>query len=567
MKANEIVTILNHFKDSSYQRVLIDGTWGIGKTKYVTEFKQELSYACYVSLFGKRDINSIIQEIYYQIIEDVPKGKLKKHFSLFREKLNKFDISYFGVSLSIPVIANIHEAMNKELGRVDTFIIIFDDLERKHQDLDIKEILGLIDSLAKIENIKTVLIAATDQLNEGDKKTFIEYNEKAIDRVYKIGEYAEDAPVEILGEEVWRVISKHTENIEFKNLRTFEKTNLFIREVTEVLGEETFTDKFTKDDIYRMCFATILFKVEHRSQMELLDSKDTKSNFKNAYYTSGEAGVVEYIYNHLLKNSLDNVMSKNAFRHIINWYDTGAFSEEIFYEIASINSYKEKPSNFYSAEQDIVEVIDHCREYIKQLNGDERIEDITSKITTAFPWCELLDIDFGISNEEILDKIKDNISNKIDLGKNLHQNEIDTFLFHTESDNARQLVLSINDAIREEYQKKLIQRIKDCFTENSYKVIYLRDLTDLVRSASSQSIRETLIKSLDENQFFFPIPSGRITEDLWFWCHQVKLLIKEIDQHWEIENYYQDFKDFINSLEVVNEDKLLQHRLKTLFRQ
>ncbi|NCT38072.1 ATP-binding protein [Bacillus sp. EB93] len=56
MKANEITTVLNHFKDSrsDYKRVLIDGTWGIGKTRYVSEFKKDHKHACFVSLFGKK---------------------------------------------------------------------------------------------------------------------------------------------------------------------------------------------------------------------------------------------------------------------------------------------------------------------------------------------------------------------------------------------------------------------------------------------------------------------------------------------------------------------------------
>lgn len=205
MKANEIVTVLNHFKDSSYQRVFIDGTWGIGKTKYVLDFKNAHSDACYVSLFGKKDIESIIQEIYFQIVESVPNGKFKKYSRKLREVFNNVNIEFHGFTISVPLIEKLHSTLYKELGKKGTYIIIFDDLERKHHDLDIKEILGLIDSLAKIENIKTVLIAATDQL-EKDEETFKNYKEKAIDRTYTIEEYAEEAPVEILGEEIWKVI-------------------------------------------------------------------------------------------------------------------------------------------------------------------------------------------------------------------------------------------------------------------------------------------------------------------------------------------------------------------------
>lgn len=236
MKANEIVPVLNHFKDSSYQRVFIDGAWGIGKTKYVIDFRNDHSDSCYVSLFGKKDTESIIQEIYFQIIDSVPNGKIKKYSRKFREVFNNINIEFKGFTISVPLIEKLHSTLYKELGKKGTYIIIFDDLERKHHDLDIKEILGLIDSLAKIDNIKTVLIAASNQLGE-DEETFKNYKEKAIDRTYTIDGFAAEAPFNILGEEVWNVLGKLAGNFEFSNLRTFEKTNLFIKEVIAVIGE------------------------------------------------------------------------------------------------------------------------------------------------------------------------------------------------------------------------------------------------------------------------------------------------------------------------------------------
>lgn len=567
MKANEITTVLNHLKDSSYQRVLINGNWGIGKTKYVTDFKNKYPNACYVSLFGKREIDSLIQEIYFHIIENTPQGSLKKASSVLRDKLNSVNIRFAGVSLSIPVIEDLHNTLNKELEKKETFIIIFDDLERKHDKLSIKEILGLIDSLSKIENIKTVLIAAKEQMEEQDKKVFKRYQEKAIDRNYTVEEYADDAPVNILGEQVWRVLCVVAENFKFNNLRTFEKTSLFIKEVVGILGEEIFTDKFTKDDLYRMCYAAVFFNVEHKSEMVLLDTKEPNSDFRNAYYTSGDSGVIEYLTNYILKNSLDNTMSKNIFHHIKNWYETGSYSREnIVSIIASINSYEEKPKNFFSPEQEILQLIDHTRNYIKNIKGNESIEEIISRLSTAFEWCDVLSTDFGINNEEIVSKLKNNISNSIDIEKNVFQNEIDYWHFHIDSEEALNLVRSINEELKVEYYNQLLQRIKECFIEGSYhKYNYLRDLTDSIISLKDKRIRENILKFLSENQYFFPIPSGQITEELWNWCHRINRLIKNIDQDWGQERYYSTFMAFFIDLEEAKNDKMLQHRLNHLF--
>src|SRR5690625_1117042 len=167
MKANEIINVLNSLRDSSYQRVLINGRWGIGKTKYILDFKEEYSNVCYVSLFGKKDIDSIIQEIYIRIIENTPKGTIKKNTSLLREKLESINVGFLGVSISIPIIEELQKTLHKELSQTDTYIIIFDDLERKHSNLGVEEVLGLLDSLSGIENIKTVLVARSEERRVG----------------------------------------------------------------------------------------------------------------------------------------------------------------------------------------------------------------------------------------------------------------------------------------------------------------------------------------------------------------------------------------------------------------
>ncbi|NRG35062.1 P-loop NTPase fold protein [Niallia circulans] len=566
MKANEIVTVLNHFKDSSYQRVFIDGTWGIGKTKYVLDFKKAHSDACYVSLFGKKDIESIIQDIYFQIVDSLPNGKYKKYSRKVREIFNNVNIEFHGLTISVPLIEKLHSTLYKELGKKGTYIIIFDDLERKHHDLDIKEILGLIDSLAKIESIKTVLIAATDQL-EADKETFKKYKEKAIDRTYTIEEYADEAPLEILNIEIWKVIGIIAEEFEFTNLRTFEKTSLFIKEVIEILGEEIYTDKFTRDDVYRMCFATVFFKIEHKGEMKLLDTEKPNSDLINAFYTTDDNGVIEYLYNYILKNSLDNVMCKSVFHHIRKWYETGAYSIEIITNlIESINSYEEKPKNFYSSEQDILEIIDNTREFIRNLNGTESMDNIISKLNTAFAWCEVLSVDFGISIEEIIKLVGRNIPTKVDLTKSSYQNGIDLWDYHIESKEAGKVVKALNEVLKVEYFDQLVNKIRDCFFQQSYnEYLYLRLLQDSIISTGDTLIRDIVVKSISDNQFFFPIPSGRITEEHWYWCRIIKVIIRDIEKYWGIENYFDDFKSYIYELEITKQDKILKHRLKQLF--
>lgn len=56
-------------------------------------------------------------------------------------------------------------------------------------------------------------------------------------------------------------------------------------------------------------------------------------------------------------------------------------------------------------------------------------------------WCEVLSIEFGVSNEDILNNVKNNISNYIDLEKSISQNDIDLWDFNIESEEARNIIL------------------------------------------------------------------------------------------------------------------------------
>ncbi|MEK5142572.1 P-loop NTPase fold protein [Paenibacillus sp. FSL M7-0134] len=563
MKANEIIKVLGQFKDSSYKNILIDGEWGIGKTKYISDFMKDHSNACYVSLFGKKDVNTIIQEIYFQILDKAPQGKIKKFTSMVRQKMNTLDISYFGVSLSIPVIQNMFRTLNKELSEKDTFIIVFDDLERKHDELDIKEIFGIVDSLSKINNIKIVLVAAVDHI-KNDKENFMNYKEKAIDRIYTIKEYAAEAPMKIMGEQVWKVIGPIADSFEFKNLRTFEKTNYFIKEVALTLGEEIFTEKFTRDDLYRMCFATVFFNIEHKGEMVLLDAKETHSDLMNIYYTTEKSGVILYMCNLILKNSLENDMCKNVLPEIKEWYESGTYSKrDIIDLISSINNYKEKPLNFYSSETEIRNMINNTRKYLRNLSGTEQIQEIIAYLSSTITWCEILSVDLGISNEEILNLIRTNISLQIDITKDWYQDPWD---FPTENDKARNLINLINERLKSEYFIQLSLKIKNLFQQKSYhENSYLKHLIESIFSVSEESIRKNILRDLNDNYYYFPIPTGQITEQQWTWCRNIKNLIREIEMHWGVENYFNDFKSYVGSCEMTETDKMLQHRLKLLF--
>ncbi|MGE0999798.1 hypothetical protein ACQGR7_21985, partial [Bacillus sp. Gnz1/3] len=86
-------------------------------------------------------------------------------------------------------------------------------------------------------------------------------------------------------------------------------------------------------------------------------------------------------------------------------------------------------------------------------------------------------------------------------------------------------------------------------------------------SIKDGSIRDSLVKDIKNQKFFFPIPSGKISKEQWYWCVLIEELIRNIEEVWGVEGYCNDFKTYCNNLECTKQDKMLQIRLKEILRR
>lgn len=70
------------------------------------------------------------------------------------------------------------------------YYIIIDDLERINDNVELKEILGIINYLKNKSHIKIVLIANLKELfqDSNKKEIYISYSEKIIDNTYNLNE-------------------------------------------------------------------------------------------------------------------------------------------------------------------------------------------------------------------------------------------------------------------------------------------------------------------------------------------------------------------------------------------
>lgn len=560
MKANEIVKILKRFSASRYNKILIDGQWGIGKTKFVNNFFDIHPDTCYISLFGKKDIESVNEEIYLKLMEGSLKGGFKKQFNKVTGKLKNINFSFNGFTLSIPLLRNICEQLIGELKRKNSFIIVFDDLERKHDKLEIKEILGLVDSLSNIEGIKIVLVANTNNFDDESKEIFFEYNEKSIDRTYRIKMYSDNAPVDILGTEKWFAIKNIASFFDFTNLRTFQKTEQFIEEVMKEIDDAKFTDKFTKDDIYRMCFATIIYNVEHNRKKVLLE--------KTREDEDGNEDVnVDYIWNYILRRSMDNIYSKSILLHIKQWFENGTYDmNKINRIIKSINKV-ENVINYLSAAEEVTDAIQKWDDNLNELTVEGSLDEIIQAVRYRMSLAEMLGDVFNFSNEKLLEDMRCNILNHVDIEKSVNDNELFTAMYAPQEQTIKILIQKLNEEIIYEYYNKLAEKIiesfnRDIFSEKKYLFV----LKDSVHLITDEKIRENLKGKLVSNKFFFPVPLGKVNQDQMDWCSLSNVLILHIKNYWQDDQVFDRYQEFLENAKSNYHDKMLDYRIELINR-
>ena len=184
--------IINIVKDyltrETNNALLITGEWGVGKTYFFdnklseeikgTSIKENESVKykpIRVSLSGVTSIDDIERRIVAELYPSLNKG-------------TKIGKGIFKFLLSVPKIKEyIPEIPNSDVidSETDNLIICFDDLERRSKTFPIDSLIGYINNLTENNNLKTIIIANTNKIED---ESFDEIKEKLIGREieYKI---------------------------------------------------------------------------------------------------------------------------------------------------------------------------------------------------------------------------------------------------------------------------------------------------------------------------------------------------------------------------------------------
>lgn len=236
MSISVIKKQIDTFLDSESPEVMaIKGDWGIGKTytwnKYLQEAKSEnrikLQKYSYVSLFGVNSLDSFKYSIFENILDrkligtEASVDTFKQNTSNLLASLGRKSVKLVKGASVLKDFAPAIESLS--FLSVEKALICIDDLERKGQNLSIKDVLGLVSLLKEQKKCKVVIL-----LNDGEDglDDYIKYREKAIDTELRFNPTPEECAGIAFNEDidfVHKNLSRLSQRLKIRNIRVLKK--------------------------------------------------------------------------------------------------------------------------------------------------------------------------------------------------------------------------------------------------------------------------------------------------------------------------------------------------------
>ncbi|MFC1552660.1 P-loop NTPase fold protein, partial [Candidatus Latescibacterota bacterium] len=229
----------------------IRGAWGVGKTyawkKYIKEAQEKkliaLNKYSYVSLFGINSLDILKSSLFEQITS---KGFMGSEPNLETFILNAKSLlnnlgSKFSSLLGSAKYAKEITPFIKSLSYhfLNNSIICIDDLERKGNGLDVKDVMGLINSLKEEKSCKVVFILNDEAIEKEMKEDYKLFREKVIDIELQFDPTAEEcADIALLkDDENFKNLKAFTTKLGINNIRIIKKIERLANEMIGLLSQ------------------------------------------------------------------------------------------------------------------------------------------------------------------------------------------------------------------------------------------------------------------------------------------------------------------------------------------
>jgi len=239
--------------------IALTGKWGTGKSFMWDEVKNAASQetvrsAIYASLFGLSSIDQVKLKLIHNAIPAAATNP------------RVFDTAISGIQSTIKVLQGFHPSFGalNDLGLVvapavlQNRLIVLDDIERKHQNLQIDEVLGFIDEFTQQKGSRFMLILNSDKLD--NRQVWDTLREKVIDEELCLKTTpieAFDIALLLAPSPYCNPIRRSVEICGLTNIRIIQK---IIKVVNQVLGDH---QGLSEELLNRVIPSTVLLAAIH----------------------------------------------------------------------------------------------------------------------------------------------------------------------------------------------------------------------------------------------------------------------------------------------------------------
>ncbi|EGK8127675.1 P-loop NTPase fold protein [Campylobacter lari] len=373
---NKIDNIANFLDSNSKKCLAINGSWGIGKTHLWKQVEEKINAdkkVVYIDLFGKESYKQILEEIVFKLYGTY-NSITEKASNIVSKLIEKASCEF----IKIEPNAIFSFAKKDDFNNI---IVCFDNIERRTDNLSLKEILGLVNLLKEEKECNVVVIFHEEELKEQDsnlaknnkEKQTKQYNSKNWYRIYK--EKVIDCEITIKdNDEVAKAIIKDKVN-------KYTKITDEIRNIIENIIFERYKEQCNGN--LRLLYHALEHIDYFNTQCFLLFCKyDNKKTFSDALKLSYKSLISK------TKKYLSITIEKNDFSSNYHLYEQ--YLKNMFY-LSKEEKYQLRRDFYQTLKIDLYYKLQNCKiEYlVGNLSDEQFVKDIENS---------LLKIDFYSKN-------------------------------------------------------------------------------------------------------------------------------------------------------------------------
>jgi len=256
--------LLQLLNDADNKVVALSGKWGTGKSHLWRDVQEasgdeKVKGAVYVSLFGLSSIDQMKKKLIEMVIPGAESNP------------RLWESAKQAVSSGVKVLEGFHKGFGaiNDIGlllapaMLRNKVIVLDDIERKHEKLNVEEVMGFIDEFTQRHGARIVLILNSDQL--ADKEMWDTLREKVVDQEIRLDTTLAEAfaiAVALVPTPYADRIKQTLQECSITNIRVACKV---IKAVNRILGKR---EDLSADVLSRVVPSTVLLAATHFKGIE-----------------------------------------------------------------------------------------------------------------------------------------------------------------------------------------------------------------------------------------------------------------------------------------------------------